>query len=444
VTSRAALGLSAVLALLVGLVVPLSTRELGLVAGCLVAVGVVVALLARLEWALLVLVALSPLEDLLGRAVHPQVVKGLGALVFCAAAVRLLGPRGGLRSHPAHRCLWLFLLLALAAAAARPNGAVGLEVLVRYFSFSGVFVAAVLCFTDRRAVWRVFAAYVLGATTAAGVGLHAFLTGAVSRAEGPLDDPNDLAFALVVAVPMAFALFGRSRRPGWLLLSLVCVLGAAATVSRGGGAALAAAAVWAVTTGVVARRVVVAAASSAVLALAGVVWYARDLVGSALEQKTSIAANNVDTRVLRWQAALEMIGEHPLLGMGPAGFRLNYEEWARAYDPTTVPDGTVVHQMFLEVGAELGLPALLAFVAFVGVALLAAADVRRRAVDPEERLLGAATEAGLVATVVASLFLTEQYYVPLWILAAAAVALQQRLPLRPVPAAPPERVPAEP
>jgi len=393
----------------------------------LLAALVVVGLLARLEWALVLFVAVSPLEDFLATEVNPQATKALGGLVFAALAVRLLARRTPMPSHAAHRCLVVFLLLLLAASVRSANGAPGLEVLLRYLSFAGVYLAAFVVFQDLRWLVRVFAAYVFGSGVAAYLGLQTFLTGEAARAEGPLNDPNDLAFVLVVAIPLALALHARSSRPGWSVIAVLCGLGAAATVSRGGALALLAMAVWAMATRVLTKRIALAGAVVLGSGLAVGAWYAADLVSRALQQKSYVAASNVDTRLLRWRAAVEMMGDSPLLGTGPAGFRLNYDTYAAAYDPTAEFGRTVVHQMFFEVGAELGLPALLAFTAFVAVALLSADTARRLARDRTTWLMAVATEAGLIATVSASLFLTEQYYAPLWLLAAAAVSLQQRV-----------------
>lgn len=402
----------------------LVVRDATTASTALLASPVLVCLFARLELSLMLFAALAPLEDALATQVHPQTTKALGALVFASLAIRLLSRGTGGTSHPVHRCLVLFLVLLLAASVRQPNGMAGIEVLSRYLSFAGVYAAAVVVFQDVRWILRIFAAYVLGAALAAGLGLESFLSGAQARAQGPLNDPNDLAFILVVAIPLALALHAYSGHWRWSALAALCGVGAAATFSRGGALALAAVAVWGLLSRVVRPRVAVGGAMALGTGIGITAWVAADLVARSLQQKTYIAATNVDTRVLRWRAALEMMGDQPLLGLGPAGFRLNYDDYASAYDATAVRDGTVVHQMFLEVGAEAGIPAMLVFTAFVFVAMMAAGSARRNARDRTLRLLAAAIEAALVATVTASLFLTEQYYLPLWLLAAAAVAVQ--------------------
>ena len=62
---------------------------------------------------------------------------------------------------------------------------------------------------------------------------------------------------------------------------------------------------------------------------------------------------------------------------------------------------------------------LLAFVAMLAVAFAQAWSVWRRRRDP----VAAAVCAGLVGTAAAATFVTEQYYLPMWLLCALAVGV---------------------
>ena len=87
---------------------------------------------------------------------------------------------------------------------------------------------------------------------------------------------------------------------------------------------------------------------------------------------------------------------------------------------------TVAHQMYLDVGAELGLLGLAAFVAALGYAIRGALRATRLA--PEDRTLARAVLIGFAGTLVAACFLSEQLYLPVWLLVALGVALD---PVRP-------------
>jgi O-antigen ligase len=82
--------------------------------------------------------------------------------------------------------------------------------------------------------------------------------------------------------------------------------------------------------------------------------------------------------------------------------------------------------MYVEVAAELGVLGLAGFVGMIAVALWSAERAVRAARDRPGRLLPLAVQTALIAVCVASAFLSEQYYMPLWALTAAACAVGLR------------------
>ncbi|MCW2778597.1 MAG: O-antigen polymerase [Frankiales bacterium] len=393
--------------------------------GALVAAGVLVLVLTRVSWALLLLVAASPFEQFLDLYVSTSAVKGLGLLVFAAAALHLAtrttGRPAGSRGLLALAAL---VLLVLASATHHLDGPEGFTTLVRYLSFAATCAVAFLVLQDDGQLRRVSATFVLATGVAAVFALSSLVSGAAARAGGPLDDPNDLAFFFVAALPLAVALAAgqaRAARRCWLLAALVLAAGIAGTLSRGASVALVVVLGWAVLRRLVPVRAVVAGLAVLAVAVAALAVGAPSVVATALHQKSYVASRNVDTRALRWGAALRMTADAPLLGLGPAGFRAHYPEYA---SQTSVDDATdvVAHEMYLEVAAELGLPALVAFLAL----LAAGARGARRAEDGDEAFLALGVQGALLAACTAALFLTEQYYLPVWLLSAAGLALEAR------------------
>lgn len=198
----------------------------------------------------------------------------------------------------------------------------------------------------------VFVAALAGASIAAvGALISVFVSGDL-RAAGPLEDPNDLAYVLTAALPLATACLpaGRTVPLFWRLPAGVGGApggGCRRHPVRGGLLAVCAAALW-----LVARRNLSLRAAGglcgAVVAVAALVWlFAGSLVTAALGQKTYIAESNIDQRLIRWRAAIEMAGTHPVLGVGPGGFRSEYlptplrrrDRRADAGDTQYVPGG---------------------------------------------------------------------------------------------------------
>jgi O-antigen ligase len=372
--------------------------------------------------AALAFVALEPFESYV-KSVTSSGVKLLGALVVAAWLLRVLARHRPMRlDHPSTRAAAVFFAVLLASTVAHDNGSLGAEVMLRYLSYLGIFVVLVDCMRDRLAPRLVASVYVASCAIAAIAGLMAYVLGQL-RAGGPVGDPNDFAFFLVAAVPLALGLRPAARRP--LLFSAAAVVMSVAllaTLSRGAIVGVAAMLASAVVAGIVRVRTLFGwlAAAALVVGVAALALHPKITISVAA--KSQVAQQNVDERLVRWRAAAQMTADHPLLGLGPAGFRESYDRYID-YQPTSVSHPLdVAHEMYLETSAELG---LLGAGALIGLMVFGFAGARRaaRAGPRRERDLGAAVSVAAVGTAVAAVFLTEQYFLPIWLLAAFGAAL---------------------
>jgi putative inorganic carbon (HCO3(-)) transporter len=406
----------------------LAAAVLGLLAGLvpepaaivLVVGATVAALLLRLEWAALVVVGSAVFEDYLAR-VDPRAIKLLAALLVVSWVVRRC--RG--RLHAPHRspvltATLVFVVVLALATAVHNNGATGQGVVLRYAGFIAVLLVLADVLRGPLSPARLGRAYVLACTVAAFCGLLTFALGGDRRAGGPVADPNDFAFLLVPAVALAIGLRGQARRRWpWDVATVLLVVAVLGTLSRGALVGLAVMALLALVAGLVRLR---AAAGLAILVagvVAVVVSVVPGLVSTSLQQKGQVADQNISERLDLWEAAGRMTVEHPVLGLGPGAFALHHDQYT-----TSLPDDVnhpldVAHNTWLEVSSELGTLGLLAFLAILVTAFAAAWSTWRRRRDP----LAAAIGVALVGTAAAGSFVTEQYYLPLWLLAALAVGV---------------------
>ncbi len=401
-----------------------------------------------MTWLLRVLacatVALAPLEGQL-QHVHPHLAKVAPGLLVLTWIVRCVRERRLPAPHPVHAVLALFTVVLLTSSAVHAGDPFTLDYTQRFLPFLVITVVLVDVVAREVPVRLVLGAAVAGAVLAAVGALHSLVVDGEARASGPLEDPNDLAYFLVVALPLlialprgkarpvllpgpvsrsVFAIAGRlssSRTSIQALAGAVLAAGAAATFSRGGALALLGAVTWLVVRrGVSMRAVATAVGGLAVIAL-GTVVFAGPVLDRALAEKSFIAETNVDTRELRWQAAARMLADHPVLGVGPGGFRSEYVAASR--NAEIDEQSPVAHNIYLEIGAELGLPGLACFLGAVAMAFVATERVLRTSADRRPML---ATQASLIAALVASTFLSEQYYLPIWSLVAVATAADLR------------------
>ncbi|KJK52327.1 polymerase [Lentzea aerocolonigenes] len=363
-------------------------------------------------------VLLAPLEGYL-QEVHPHLAKVAPGLLIVSWVAQRVRQRRWPAPHQLHALLALFGVVLLASSAVHAGDQFTMDYAQRFLPFLVITAVLVDVVAREVPVRAVLGAAVGGALFAALGALYSLVFEGEPRATGPLEDPNDLAYFLVVALPLLIAL---PARKFLLPVGAVLAAGAAATFSRGGGIALALAAVWLVARRGVSMRAVAATVGGLAVIGLGAVVFAGPVLDRALDEKKYIAATNVDTRELRWQAAARMLAANPALGVGPGGFRSNYAAASR--NAEIDEQQPVAHNIYLEIGAELGLPGLACFLGAVALAFVATERVLRVSSDRRPML---AVQASLIAALVASTFLSEQYYLPIWSLVAVAIAAQVRV-----------------
>jgi putative inorganic carbon (HCO3(-)) transporter len=384
-------------------------------------------LMLHVDLAAVTFIALAPFEGYTA-ALGVSSQKVLGTLLILSWVLHVLTRRPARRPRPPALYFAGVLFAALLASTVlHQNGALGTQVVTGYVAYLAAFVVLVDCLHDRLSPVRAARAYVIACSIAAVCGFVAFLYGRL-RAGGPLEDSNDFAFYLLAALPLCLAL-RRCGRHGRLydLAAVALVVGMLATLSRGALTGLLAMLVFAVATRRVRMRAVLASAAVVAALAVCLFLFHSSTVSQSLHAKSTVAAQNVDSRLIRWKVAAEMTFDHPLLGLGPGGFRANYNRYSDFRVTDTIAS-YVAHEMYLEVSSELGLIGLAAFLAVLGLGY-AGAHARQGSTDVDGRIASAVCMA-LVGVCVAALFLTEQYYLPVWLLAAIGSALPTRRGLR--------------
>jgi putative inorganic carbon (HCO3(-)) transporter len=416
----------AALALACGLALAAAAAPLIALAGA----GAVLLLLlvfARAEAVLLLLVAALPWESLLdypSRTV--SAVKILGLLLACAWLMRALARRDALRLPGTLAPVLIFGVLVGVSLIFSPDPVEGVDKVLRYGLFITFFFLTIQLTGSRETVWRFLRVLTLSAAAAAVWALVAFLGGELQRAGGPIDDPNDFAYLIATVMPFAALLFAeeRGRRVIWGTCFALLLGATLATLSRGALVGLAALLVWAVAS----RRVALAGVLAGLVALGTVLvvalFFWSPLIEERVESKQEIASENTSSRLAFWEAAGEMVYDHPLTGIGPGRFGEESEVYLR--DDRSGLDEPVVHNSYLEIAAENGLPALLAFLAFLLGSWVLLGRARRAYEGTEDReglRLATALQAAFVVAVVSGAFLSQQLALPLWLVGALAVTV---------------------
>ncbi|OED49882.1 O-antigen ligase family protein [Leisingera sp. S232] len=129
----------------------------------------------------------------------------------------------------------------------------------------------------------------------------------------------------------------------------------------------------------------------------------------------------------RWSynlIGLNLLGENPVLGVGPGNFPHHFTNPEYRYLPGRTLLGRELHNMFLSVAVQMGL-ASLSFFFMLGYGLARLRAVLREPADAELRVLARALIYAFGAYLIVSLFLPNEFTKYTWLLTAQAAALFQ-------------------
>jgi O-antigen ligase len=392
--------------------------------GAVLVVGLVWVTATRLWLAVSLLIASFYFEGYLAVGVgFLTVAKLVGAL---AMGAWFLAWSRGRRAVVSTELSWpvagltAWIVLSLAAAYDQSAAVIFASRYLMFFVLAFLVVQTVD--GQLRRATQLAAVAVASAAVAAVVGMLSFFLGGAERATGPIQDPNDFGFLLAVTVPLAMHQFqiarSRGRRVAAVLALALILAGTLATFSRGAIVGLAVAGAYSLMTRRLRTRWALLFLVAALL-IAGIANILQpEMVGEALNRKEYIAQRNVNERLIAWQIALDQFGTSPVLGVGPGNFDRRYTEFGL---PTARVGIITTHNAYLNILAELGLPGLALFLSYLAVSW---GMLRRRIPDDQAaNAFRSSLAAGFVIALVGSMFLTEQYYAPLWLLPALGATL---------------------
>jgi O-antigen ligase len=225
-------------------------------------------------------------------------------------------------------------------------------------------------------------------------------------------DPNYFAVSGVLTIPLAFFL-GRHARRAWqrfycygcLLVSIIAVI---LSASRGGFLGLVTAVLYGVAHSEQKLRNTLLICS---LLLPAVIFAPSSPVQRLLHPSQGDSVS-VDARTVLWRAGLSMIRRHPMTGIGLGRFKENVPDYAET------DMHRIAHNSYIELGAELGLPALVAFAGVLFAALSSLGKFRRQLAKTSHQFLAASglgLQTGLLGAAVAIFFVSGEYQKLLWL-----------------------------
>jgi O-antigen ligase len=140
----------------------------------------------------------------------------------------------------------------------------------------------------------------------------------------------------------------------------------------------------------------------------------RELRSSLTERGLSLAQprqgiatdTSIQARLHFWRECLELMRDHPLLGVGPGNWRVAAAQYTR--EGSANVDGIRTrdraHNVYLQTGAETGIPGVLIYLALLATAAFTAWRVLARAEENRRRLLSILMLGGLAIFVTDAVF----------------------------------------
>lgn len=369
-----------------------------------------------------------------------SVVKLAGLLLTVAWIVALLRPDHAVPFMPRERPVLAYaggLFAAWAAFSilwAADSGvasATAFRLVLNFILFLLVFSAL----ESLRSVRAIMLAYVAGAvlTSLYGVGTGATQADTAGRLGGGIGDPNELAALILPGLVFAVFLLALERGLGLrLFLSASCLVFLSTillTQSRGGIVALGVVIVAGLVFGGPIRGRI--AAAGLALGSIAVVVFVLISPPSSLARLGSFTGGGGTGRLDLWKVATEVIGNHPIAGVGAGNFPVVEPRYAASAGNLArvdlVLDKTkVVHNAYLNIMTDLGFVGFLAFLVLIGgIVYSTVRSVRRFEANGEREagLYGRAILIGTLGMLAAFTFLSAQYEKQLWLVLGLAAAL---------------------
>ena len=249
------------------------------------------------------------------------------------------------------------------------------------------------------------------------------------RVFSTLGHPTALAAYLAVAFPFVLALALPRQtwaRRGVVIAAVVLIVAASAfTLSRGGylglgsGAAALAVGVWRIRGPVVRRHWFAVALAVLMLGvvtittLPGVRDVTDRVVARAL-RTTDLGEGSVQMHLDQWTVATAIVADHPVVGTGPDTYVLLFDRYR---DEVLAPDRAALmsrfrpesaHNVYLQIAAGAGLPALLAYLAIIMLSATRMLAGIRSAALPTARIFALTCLTAVVAHLVTDAFVTAE------------------------------------
>ncbi len=367
------------------------------------------------------------------------VTKLIGALSVLYATLYLARRHGVPKYFATPQSRWMMLLVVLAFYSFFTNERAEINLLNPIATYTSAvllfFVTLNVIDSVRRLYWSMmvavgtvaFASLYLIREWRKGVAVY----GGGYRPGWVLGDSNYFTVAALTILPIAFELLLLARKRWEKLYCIGCMLLIFFTVtigaSRGGFLGIALDIIYlAVRSGISRKNLI----RTMIVAIPILIFAPNSPLHRFLFPVPG-DVQSVDKHLLGWMAGLNMLKAHPLFGVGLG----NYKAVVVTYDTTglVAANPHIAHNAYLEIGAEMGIPALVVYLLFLGTTFRSLETTRKRALAADSRFLAALAlgmQASVLGASVAIFFVSGQYTRMLWFVLIVSMCIPALVPKR--------------
>ncbi len=335
--------------------------------------------------------------------------------------------------HPLYRLiLWIFLLMVLSVATTIRLGE-SVHFLTSNFAKTVLQVGVLIaCARDRHDIDRLVRVFVIGGALYVCASL-AFAPPTGGRLGGGSYDPNDLGLFTVSTIPLCVYQMRRNAKAWDRVVGLVSVLLLlVATVlsgSRGGFLALVAVALYTLVAlravRITKRVTIISLAITALFVIAGNGYWDRISTILRPQDDYNWQGNAESGRMEVWKRGLGYMAERPLLGVGVNQFNVAEGTLSPLAARQVGLKWSAAHNSYIQIGAEVGVPALVLFICLLVAAYRLARRIGKGSMLPDDRLLGQCLAALVTGYAVGCTFLSQAYSTYLYFALGILIALSR-------------------
>ncbi|MDI6780504.1 MAG: O-antigen ligase family protein [bacterium] len=315
--------------------------------------------------------------------------------------------------------LWMFIVTQTAHISVEASLADSIK-FFKIFVFCFLIIAIA---NSQKKLKILLAINIFGITYFSLNGFHSLLFG--GDVNGIYSDNNSLAHLLDLFFPLGIAMlfyptkWVRFWGYGLILMQLSTII---ISNSRGGMLGLTSMLLWMLFQGLRELRWKMIGIIGIIVILAAGIIFGTEAGGRCIKRMETIKTYQKDEgsamkRIYLWQAGIEMIKDHPIVGVGMDNFALTFPE----YNPYLKPQTS--HSTYIQFGSECGIPGLGIYLLLLIFHFKTTFDIRRK-VDKNsfEAYVCLSLESGIIGHMISSIFIAKVYSEPVyWIIMFGAI-----------------------